>query len=172
MDNPRKLFLYELGDVLCAEQMILKVLPELSKNAWDAKLTGALERHLAETEKHIDTVKAVFKTIGEEPKAGKCPAIKAVKKDHDRFVKKQKPNRPILDTFVASAVTRTEHYEIAAYTSLITIADGLGETDASTLLQRNLKQEVAALERATRIATRFARKTPTTAKRRGNTGEG
>lgn len=166
MDNPRELFVHELGDVLCAEQMILKILPELSKDAWDAKLTAALETHLAETEKHVDTVRAAFRTIGEKPKVGKCPAIKAVKKDHDRFVAKQKPNRPMLDTFVTSALTRTEHYEIAAYTSLITMADGLGETQASTLLQRNLKQEVAALERATRIATRFARKTPTNAKRR------
>jgi ferritin-like metal-binding protein YciE len=165
MDNPRELFVHELGDVLCAEQMILKILPELSREAWDAKLTATLETHLAETEKHVETVKAAFKAVGEKPKAGKCPAIKAVKKDHDRF-SKQKPNRPMLDTFVTSILTRTEHYEIAAYTSLVTMADGLGETEASTLLQRNLKQEVAALERATRIATRFARKTPTNAKRR------
>ena len=164
MDNPRELFVHELGDVLCAEQMILKILPELSKDAWDAKLTAALDTHLTETQKHIETVKAAFRTIGEKPKAGKCPAIKAVKKDHDRFVAK-KPNRPTLDTFVTSAMARTEHYEIAAYTSLVTMADGLGETQASTLLQRNLKQEVAALERATRIAARFARKTPTNAKR-------
>jgi ferritin-like metal-binding protein YciE len=82
---------------------------------------------------------------------------------YDRFVAQHNPNRPILDTFVTSAVTRTEHYEIAAYTSLITMADALGETKASTLLQRNLKQEVAALAKATRIATRFARKIPSNA---------
>jgi len=47
---------------------------------------------------------------------------------------------------------------IAAYTALITLADALAEPKASTLLQRNLKQEIATLERATRIASRFARK--------------
>lgn len=163
MDKPRELFLHELGDVLCAEQMLVKMLPELAKEAWDAKLTAALDNHLAETETHVSNVKAAFKTIGAKPKAGKCPVIKALRKEHDGFVAKEKPNRPILDMFVAGAAARAEHYEIAAYTSLIILADALGETEASTLLQRNLKQEVAALERATRIATRFAKKTPTNA---------
>ena len=114
MEKQRGLFLHELGDVLCAEQMIVKMLPELAEEAWDAKLTAALETHLAETETHVRNVEAAFKTLGEKPKAGKCPAIKALKKEHDRFVAQHNPNRPILDTFVTSAVTRTEHYEIAA----------------------------------------------------------
>ena len=138
------------------------MLPELAEEAWDAKLTAALEAHLAETERHVKNVKAAFKTIGEKPKAGKCPAIKALKKEHDRFVAHQNPNRPILDTFIAIAVIRAEHYEIAAYTALITLADALAEPKASTLLQRNLKQEIATLEKVTRIATRFAKKMPTT----------
>ena len=33
--------------------------------------------------------------------------------------------------FLTGAAARTEHYEIAAYTGLITMAKALGETDAA-----------------------------------------
>ena len=64
---------------------------------------------------------------------------------------------------MTGAAVRTEHYEIAAYTGLVTMADALGETKASTLLQRNLKQEVAALNKLNRIAKRLAKNVPTKA---------
>jgi ferritin-like metal-binding protein YciE len=133
-------------------------LDELSNEAWDAKLTAALDKHLAETEKHATNVKAVFRTVGVKPKVGKCPAIKALRKEHHRFVAREKPNRPILDVVVARTAARAEHYEIAAYTSLISLADALDETKASTLLERNRKQDDGALKTATRAATRLARR--------------
>ena len=157
MDKSRELFVRQLGDVLAAEQMIVKMLPTLAEEAWDAKLTTALEKHLTETERHVKNVKAAFKSINQKPKAGKSRPIKALKKEHDHFIAEAKPNRPARDIFLTNAAVRTEHHEIAAYTGLITMADALGETKASTLLQRNLKQEVAALNKLNRIAKRLAK---------------
>ena len=55
------------------------------------------------------------------------------------------------------------HDEIAAYTSLITMADALGETEAAKLLGENLKQEKAALERVTTISKKLASQAPSQA---------
>jgi len=66
----------------------------------------------------------------------------------------------VLDMFLTGAAARTEHYEMAAYTGLITMAKALGKTDAANLLGENLKQEKAALETVTTISEKLAGKIP------------
>jgi ferritin-like metal-binding protein YciE len=163
MDTPRELFVHELGDVLYAERALVKTLPKLAKEASDATLAGAIEKHLAETEQHVANVEAVFESIGEPAKAEKCAAIEGLKKEHDEFVTNESPSGEVLDMFLTGAAARTEHYEIAAYTGLITMADALGESEAVTLLRKNLKQEQAALEKVSTIAEKLAGKTPSRA---------
>ncbi len=63
----------------------------------------------------------------------------------------------VLDLFLTGAGARTEHYEIAAYSSLITGARALGEREAVTLLQANLKQEKDALRKMETAAKRLAK---------------
>jgi ferritin-like metal-binding protein YciE len=163
MDKSRELFLHELGVVLAAEQMIAKMLSGVANEAWDAKLTAALEKHLTETEKHVKSVKDAYKAVGAKARAGKCPAIKGLRKEHDRFIAAQEPNRTALDIYLTASAIRAEHYEIAAYTSLTTLASALGETKAAGLLRKNLEQEVAMLGRLERIASRLAKKVPNAA---------
>jgi ferritin-like metal-binding protein YciE len=163
MDKPRDLFMHELGDILYAERTLVKTLPMLAEEATDSQLVAALEKHLAETEGHVENVEAAFEAIGEQPKAEKCPGIEGIKKEHDEFVTNEEPSRDVLDMFLTGAAARTEHYEIAAYTGLITMAKALGETDAAKLLGENLKDEKAALEMVTTISEKLASKIPANA---------
>ena len=75
----------------------------------------------------------------------------------------EEPSTDVLDMFLTGAAARTEHYEMAAYTGLITMAKALGETDAANLLGENLKQEKAALETVTTISEKLAGKIPASA---------
>jgi ferritin-like metal-binding protein YciE len=102
----------------------------------------------------------VFETIGEKANAEKCPGIEGLKTEHDEFVANEEPTPEVLDMFLTGAATRTEHYEIAAYTGLITMACALGESEAANLLGENLKQEEAALKTVTDISEKLAGKTP------------
>jgi ferritin-like metal-binding protein YciE len=156
MDDPRELFIHELGDVLYAERVLVKTLPKLIDEATDTDLKSAFERHLSETETHVENVEAAFESIGEKAKAEKCPGIEGLKTEHDEFVSKEKPSSDVLDMFLTGAGARTEHYEIAAYTGLVTMAEALGEAKAAELLQSNLEQEQAALKKLTTIGGRLA----------------
>ena len=49
MSDPRELFLHELGDVLYAENTLVKALPKLAEEASDEELTLGFEEHLEET---------------------------------------------------------------------------------------------------------------------------
>jgi ferritin-like metal-binding protein YciE len=163
VNDPRELFLHELGDILYAERTLVKALPKLAQEATDSTLRDAFEKHLGETEQHVTNIEKAFEMVGERAKAEKCPGIEGIKKEHDEFVSKEQPSSDVLDMFLTGAAARTEHYEIAAYTGMITMADALGETEASKLLGENLKQEQAALKKVTSISEKLAGKIPASA---------
>jgi len=156
MSDPRDLFLHELGDVLYAERTLVKALPTLQEEASDDELRMGFEEHLEETRQHVKNVEQAFEKLGEKPTAEKCPGIDGIKKEHDEFVAKESPSQDVLDSFLTGAGSRTEHYEIAAYEGLVTMAEAMGETDVAELLKKNLEQEQKALEKLQTIGKRLA----------------
>jgi ferritin-like metal-binding protein YciE len=156
MDTPRELFLHELGDVLYAERTLVKALPKLQEEASDEELAAGFASHLEETKTHVTNIEQAFVELGEEPKAEKCPGIEGIKKEHDEFVEKESPSPEVLDSFLTGAGSRAEHYEIAAYESLITAADAMGEAEVAKLLSQNLEQEKKALDALKAIGKRLA----------------
>jgi ferritin-like metal-binding protein YciE len=50
------------------------------------------------------------------------PAIEGITKEHDEFIKDENASPAIRDMFLTGSGARAEHYEIAAYTGLITMA--------------------------------------------------
>jgi ferritin-like metal-binding protein YciE len=123
----------------------------------DAELAKGFKRHERETEQQVKNLERVFKSLEEPVKAEQCPGIEGLKAEHDEFVEEEKPSDDILDAFLTGAASRTEHYEIAAYTGLVASARAMGEKQAVQLLERNLKQEKEMLRDVEKIARRLAR---------------
>jgi len=157
MQDPRELFMHELGDILYAERTLVKALPKLQEEASDDELASGFEAHLEETKQHVKNVESAFEKLGETPKAEKCPGIDGIKKEHDEFVANESPSQEVLDSFLTGAAARAEHYEIAAYEGLVTMAEAMGETDVAELLGKNLEQEKKALAKVQTIGKRLAK---------------
>jgi ferritin-like metal-binding protein YciE len=159
MTSPEDHFVHELEDVYYAEQTLTKVLPKLAREVNDPEFTEALEKHLDETKGHVHNLEQVFQELGLPAKGEKCPGIDGIKEEHDTFVKENDPSDELLDLFVTGAASRTEHYEIAAYTGLVSMAESLGAKKVAELLQKNLKQEEAALRKVEIISKRLLKDT-------------
>jgi ferritin-like metal-binding protein YciE len=159
MTSPEELFVHELGDVYYAEQQLTKVLPKLASEVNDNDLSEALRKHLDETKQHVANLEQVFEEIGVPAKGEKCPGIDGIKEEHDTFVSEHDASDDVLDLFVTGAASRTEHYEIAAYTGLVGMAESMGAKKAAELLQKNLKQEEAALQKVETISKRLLKET-------------
>lgn len=172
--TPKQLFKHELQDMYYAEKTLATTLPKLADEATDAELARAFRSHQKETERHVKNLEKVFKALGESPKAQPCPGIEGLKKEHDDFMKENEPSDAMRDAFLTGAAARTEHYEIAAYTGLVTQARALKEREAVELLLANLKQEKEALKKVETISKRLAKqsnggsKPPSSAKRRSS----
>jgi ferritin-like metal-binding protein YciE len=158
VEDPKALFMHELKDVLFAERQIEKALPKMAREASDPEVKQAIEQHLDETRSQISNLEQVFATFDMAARGEKCPGIMGLLQEHDEFMKENgsKAPAPIVDQFLCGAASRVEHYEIAAYTGLVTSARALGKDDAARLLEENLQQEQAMLERATTAHDRLA----------------
>ena len=157
MSDPRELFLHELGDVLYAEQTLVKTLPKLQEEASDDELASGFADHLEETRQHVKNIQQAFEQLGEPAKAEKCPGIEGIKKEHDDFVSNESPSPEVLNAFLTGAAARTEHYEIAAYEGLVTMATAMGEAEVAELAQPEPRAgERPALTKVQSIGKRLA----------------
>jgi ferritin-like metal-binding protein YciE len=145
MREPRALLLHELGDILYAENVLVNALPRMAKESTDPELKAGFRQHLEETRGHVETLKQAFEALGEPATTEQCPAIDGITDEHEEFITEENPAPRVRDIFLTGSGSRAEHYEIAAYTGMISIARGLGERECARLLTRNLKEEKAAL---------------------------
>ena len=144
LTTPRDLFLHELGDILYVEkQLVSEVLPKLIGEVQDPKFRKGLEKHREETRTHITNVEQVFDELGERPKTEECIGFEGLKKEQEKLA--DEATEDLMDLVNTGAAARTEHYEIAAYTGLIEMARALGEQNAVSLLDENLKSEKQTL---------------------------
>lgn len=139
----KELLKHELGDLLYAEQLILKMLGTLTREVNNPETKARVEEHAAETEEQIERLKRAFEAIGEKAKAEKCDAAVGLKAEHDSFKKEEKPSKPVLEAFDLGSALRVEHYEIAGYRTAIAIAQVLGEKEVVSLLTETLREEEA-----------------------------
>jgi ferritin-like metal-binding protein YciE len=159
MTTPEQLFEHELQDVYYAEKTLEKVLPKLASEATTRDLSRAFETHLKETRQQIKNLERVFDELGKPAQGASCPGIDGIKAEHDKFMQEEEPTSDIRDLFLTGAAARTEHYEIAAYTGLISMARKMGEKQVVELLDKNLRQEKEALKKVETISKQILKGT-------------
>jgi manganese catalase len=157
MSEPRQLFVTQLADVYYAEKALEKVLPRLAREAKDAQLAAGLAKHLEETRRHAANLEQVFEELGERVQAEPCPGIEGIREEHDKFMAEHDPSAEVRDMFLTGAAARTEHYEIAAYSGLTTMAQALDQPKVVKLLQANLRDEKEALKMMETISKRLSK---------------
>ena len=159
--QPRDLFVNELKAMLYVEQKLAdEVLPELASEIRNTDFKEKIREHTEETKRHVANVKRIFELLGEEPKPDKNHAVDGLVAQHDKVAKNIESTR-LRDLFDAGAAAKTEHLEIAAYESLITTAESLGETEIASLLEENLDEEKHALKQAKKAGEQLAKESAT-----------
>jgi ferritin-like metal-binding protein YciE len=148
VSNPRDLYLVQLCDMLFVErQLAFDVLPSLLGQVKDSELSAALGEHLAQTKEHASRLEDVFRLAGAEPSPVLSAPFAGLKDQHEAQ-SSAIVNETLADAWHAAAAAHTEHYEIAAYEALVTMAGALELGEAVELLGANLEDERAALKLA------------------------
>jgi ferritin-like metal-binding protein YciE len=151
MQTPQDLFMHELSDIHNAEQIIVQMLNEAQGLVENPQLKEGLRMHADQSRQHAQRVQQVMQQVGGQPHPVQCHAIEGMHKEL-QDARQANPSRPVLDGLVTGGAAKTEHYEIAAYTSLIEQAKAMGQTDAAKLLQQNLQEEQQMLKQVEQIS--------------------
>ena len=146
------LFLHELKDLLSAEKQLVKALPKMAKGAASESLRTAFEEHLEQTKGHVKRLEDIFSLLDKAPRAEHCKAMEGlIEEGSDLLAEDGTPE--VKDAALIGAAQRVEHYEIAAYGTVRTLAEMLGNKEAAKLLQQTLDEEKETDEKLTELAT-------------------
>jgi ferritin-like metal-binding protein YciE len=126
----------------------------MAQESADRDIKKAYTQHRKETQGQIKRIEKIFRSLGQKPEAESCPGIEGLIKEKKVFMR-EKPTGELLEFFNVGAAQKVERYEITSYESLIDMADKLGLTDAVELLEENLQEEEAALNKLKAIASEF-----------------
>lgn len=140
LDTLKKLYVEELRDVYNAENQLLKALPKMAKGASSDELKQAFETHLEQTKEHVERLDEIFEALGEKASGKTCKAMQGLIEEGSEMLKEE-GEESVIDAGLIGAAQRVEHYEIAAYGTLKTFAELLGEEDAVELLRQTLDEE-------------------------------
>ena len=140
LDTLRKLYVEELRDVYNAENQLLKALPKMAKGASSDELKEAFETHLEQTKGHVERLEEIFEALDEKPTGKPCKAMQGLIEEGSEMLEED-GEESVIDAGLIGAAQRVEHYEIAAYGTLRTFAELLGEDEAEKLLQETLDEE-------------------------------
>lgn len=149
-----ELFIDELKDIYWAEKHLSKALPNMIKATTSIDLKAAMENYLEETETQITRLEHVFESIGEKAAGVKCEAMVGLIKEADELIHETQKGTFTRDVAIISAAQKVEHYEIASYGTMKTLAGVLGYGRAVELLDSNLQEEKDANHLLTQLARR------------------
>jgi ferritin-like metal-binding protein YciE len=144
-------FIDELRDAYNAEKQVTKALPKMIKAASSPELKQAFTSHLEETKGQIARLEEVFGTLDEKVRSKKCDGMEGILKEGKSGMEEDWDD-PTMDAVLIASAQRVEHYEMAAYGTLVAWAEAMGHTEAAELLKATLEEEKAADEKLTAIA--------------------
>ncbi|MEO5592603.1 MAG: ferritin-like domain-containing protein [Chitinophagaceae bacterium] len=136
-----KYFTDSLKDIYWAEKQLTRTLPKMQKAATTEELKSAIEDHLVQTEEHISRLEQVFEILGKKAQAKKCDAMEGIIKEGASIVAETEDGSMTRDVGIIMAAQKVEHYEIATYGALVTLAKTMGLDDAANILYQTLEEE-------------------------------
>jgi ferritin-like metal-binding protein YciE len=144
-------FIDELRDAYDAEKQLVKALAKMAKRATSEELGAAFESHLAETRGQIEKLEQVFGLLEEKVRAKHCDGIAGIIEE-GKSIMEEDFDDTTMDACLIAAGQRAEHYEMAAYGTLVAWAQAMGHTEAAKLLQQTLDEEKAADKKLSGLA--------------------
>ncbi|MEI9920137.1 MAG: ferritin-like domain-containing protein [Bacteroidota bacterium] len=145
-------FVDEIKDIYWAEKHLTKALPKMQKAATTGELQDAFEKHLEQTTGHVERLEQVFELLEEKAVAKKCEAMEGIVKESQSIIEDTDEGTATRDVGLILAAQKVEHYEIATYGSLATLAKTLGRDDIARILNETLEEEKTTDELLTTIA--------------------
>ncbi len=145
MSQIKELLTEELQDLLHAEMQLTKALPKMAEAAHAPRLREAFQKHLIQTEGHVERLKKAFEFLGEKAQAKPCKAMEGLVAEGEETISEgARKDEIAADLALITAAQKVEHYEISGYGTVRQLARQLGEFEVYEALSHTLGEEESA----------------------------
>jgi Mn-containing catalase len=153
MPELRELFVQELQGLLDAETQLTTALPKMAEAANHPKLKEAFEKHLLQTQNHVERLRQIFGRLGEDAESKPCKAMQGLIEEGQEIINESSGKEATAaDLALIAAAQKVEHYEIASYGTVRALARQLGDPECARVLSHTLGEEESADYLLTAIA--------------------
>ena len=90
MDQLRNLLVKDLQDLLHAEMQLVQALPKMAEAANNPKLREAFDKHLVQTEGHVERLNTAFEILGVKAQPKACQGMKGLIEEGKRQLRRMK----------------------------------------------------------------------------------
>jgi len=147
-----KVFEKLLKDIYTAELELVDALPKVIEATYEEDLEDAIKDHLEETKRQVKRLEKIFAQLRIDKEDSEISAPISELIGETTKIISEFESGPVRDSALIIAAQKIEHYEIAAYGSLRTLADVLGLEQIGDVLDRTLEEEKAADELLSELA--------------------
>ena len=151
METLQDLLVDNLKDLYSAEKQLLVALPKMARKATTPTLKEAIETHRTETEEHVARLEQALQMLGTAGRGKTCKAMEGLIEE-GKEIMEEDGDDAVRDAGIIGAAQKVEHYEIAAYGTVVAYAKRLGNEEMAELLETTLDEERSADEKLNDIA--------------------
>jgi ferritin-like metal-binding protein YciE len=144
-------FIQELRDIYNAENQLVGALPKMAEAAFSNELRMGFEHHLEQTKTQVMRLERIFQELGLEASGENCEAMEGLISEGKDYISAE-GKMEARDAGLIAVAQKVEHYEIAAYGTLRSLAKRLNNMSAADLLQQTLEEESETDKKLTAIA--------------------
>lgn len=137
-------FQISLQEMYWAETHLVEMLNTMSQAATNTQLQEEFIEHREETEKHKQRLEQVFSELGIDPEPMLCMGLQGLFDEGWQVIDETEKGSNQRDVALIIAAQKVEHYEIATYGSLITLAKTMGYNNIAEILIPTLEEEKQA----------------------------
>jgi ferritin-like metal-binding protein YciE len=134
-------FVTLLQEIYWSEQHLVNVLNTMSGAATTSELRNAFDKHRQQTELHRQRLEDTFRMLDLPPQAEPSAGLQGLFDEGWQVIDETQEGSAQRDVALIIAAQKVEHYEIATYGSIVTLARTLGRNEIAELLQPTLNEE-------------------------------
>jgi Mn-containing catalase len=132
---------------------LTKALPKMAEAAHTPRLREVFEKHLIQTQGHVERLKQAFELLGGKAQAKQCKAMEGLVAEGQETIEEGAEKEALgADLALIAAAQKVEHYEISGYGTVRELAHQLGEFEVYELLSHTLGEEESADFLLTQVA--------------------
>lgn len=137
----QEFFVTLLQEIYWSEQHLVTVLSSMSEAATTSELRTAFDNHRQQTQLHVQRLEQAFSSLQLPPQAEPSAGLQGLFDEGWQVIDETEAGSAQRDVALIIAAQKVEHYEIATYGSIVTLARTLGQDEVAKILQATLNEE-------------------------------